>query len=65
MDAKSDEIIFMNYALNFKAYRVFNKTSLIVEKSIHIVFDETNAALRKDVVENDVDIKDLRIEEPK
>ena len=65
MDAKSDKAIFMSYALNSKAYRVFNKTSLIVEESIHIIFDETNAASRKDVVDDDVDIEDLRIEEPK
>ena len=44
MDAKSDEAIFMGYAWNSKAYRVFNKTSLIVEESIHIVFYETNVA---------------------
>ena len=37
MDANSDEAIFMGYALNSKAYRVFNKTSLIVEESIHVV----------------------------
>ena len=36
MDAKSDEAIFMDYALNSKIYRVFNKTSLIVEESIHV-----------------------------
>ena len=34
MDAKSDETIFMGYALNSKAYKVFNKTYLIVEESI-------------------------------
>ena len=33
MDAKSDKIIFIGYTLNFKAYRVFNKTSLIVKES--------------------------------
>ena len=50
-----------------KVYKVFNKTSLIVEESIHIVFDETNAALRKGVIvdDDDVDIEDLRIEDPK
>ena len=37
IDTKSDETIFMGYALNSKTYRVFNKTSLIVEKSIHVV----------------------------
>ena len=50
MDAKSDGEIFMGYALNSKAYRVFNKTSLIVEESIHIFFDETNVAPRKVVL---------------
>ena len=65
MDAKSDEIIFMGYALNSKAYRVFNKTSLIVEESIHIIFDETSVASRNVVVDDDVDIEDLRIKKPK
>ena len=51
---------FIGYALNSKAYKVFNKTSLIVEESIHIVFDETNAPSRK-VIYNDVDIEDLKI----
>ena len=66
MDAISDEVIFMGYALNSKVYRVFNKTSLIVEELINVVFDETNATLRKGVVvDDDVDIENLNIEEPK
>ena len=66
MDAKSDEAIFMGYALNSKAYRVFNKTSLIVEESIHVVFDKTNVASRKGIiVDDEVDIEDQNIEEPK
>ena len=66
MDAKSDEAIFMGYALNSKAYRVFNKTSLIIEKSIHVVFYETNAAQRKGVIANDdADIEDQVVEESK
>ena len=66
MDAKSDEEIFMGYALNSKVYRVFNKTSLIVEESIHVVFDETNVAPRKDVIANDdSDIEDQIVEEQK
>ena len=66
MDAKSDEAIFMSYALNSKAYRVFNKISLIVEESIHVIFDETNVAPRKSVIVNDdVDIEDQIVEEPK
>ena len=66
MDAKSDETIFMGYALNSKAYRVFNKTSLIVEESIHIVFYETNITPRKGVItDDDVDIEDQAVEKPK
>ena len=34
-------------------------------KSLHIIFYETNAAPRKRVVDDDVDIEDLRIEELK
>ena len=55
MDAKSDEAILMGYALNSKAYRIFNKTSLVVEESIHVVFD---AAPRKVVLDEDADFKD-------
>ena len=63
MDAKSDEAIFMGYALNFKAQRVFNKTYLIVEESIHVVFYETNVALRKGViVDDEADIEHQNIE---
>ena len=65
IDAKSDETIFMGYALNSKAYRVFNKTSLIVEESIHVVFDETNVTPRKGIIVDEADIEDQNIEEPK
>ena len=41
-DAKSDEAIFLDYSTASKAFRVFNKRTLVVEESIHIVFDETN-----------------------
>ena len=58
MDAKSDEAILMGYALNSKAYRVFNKTSLVVEESIHVVFDETDAAPRKVAVNDDADFEE-------
>ncbi|WRX16394.1 Integrase [Theobroma cacao] len=51
-DAKSDEAIFLGYTLNSKAYRVFNKRTLIIEESIHVVFDESNA-LQKEVHDDD------------
>ena len=66
MDAKTDEAIFMGYALNSKAYRVFNNTSLTIEESIHVVFYKTNVAPRKGVIANDdADIKDQAVEESK
>ena len=47
MDAKSDKAIFMSYALHFKAYKVFNKSSLIVEESMHVIFYKTNVTPKK------------------
>lgn len=35
-DIKSDEGIFLRYSSIFKAYRVFNKRTLVIEESIHI-----------------------------
>ena len=46
-DAKSDEGIFLGYSTNSKAYRVFNKRTLVVEDLIHVIFDEANSTLRK------------------
>jgi hypothetical protein len=39
-DAKSDEGIFIGYALNSRAYRVFNKKTLSVMESSNVVFDD-------------------------
>ena len=41
-DPKSCEGIFLGYASNSKAFRVFNKTTLKVEESIHVIFYEAN-----------------------
>jgi hypothetical protein len=41
-DAKSDEGIFLGYSTKSKAYRVFNKRTMVVDESMHVVFDETN-----------------------
>ena len=64
MDVKSEEVIFIGYALHSKAYRVFNKSSLIVEQSMHIIF-ETNATPRKVVDGDDAGIENTKEEEPK
>ena len=41
-DERSDEAVFLGYATDSKAYRVYNKRTLSVEESVHILFDETN-----------------------
>ena len=39
-DSKSDDAIFLGYSSTSKAYRVYNKRTLVVEESIHVTFDE-------------------------
>ena len=34
-------MIFLGYFTSSKAYRVFNKRTLVVEESIYVVFDES------------------------
>ena len=51
-DARSDEGIFLGYCISSKAYKVFNKNSLIIEESMHVVFDKS-IAKPKDIDEND------------
>lgn len=41
-DAKSDKGIFLGYSTTSRAYRVFNKRTLVVEESMHVIFDESN-----------------------
>ena len=42
-DAKFYEAIFVGYSNTSKAYRVFNKSTLTIEESIHVKFEESNA----------------------
>jgi len=58
-DAKSDEGIHIGYALNGHVYRVFNKRLLTVEKSMHVVFDESDNYMPKPV-SDDLECDDLR-----
>ena len=39
-DTKTDEGIFLGYSTHSKAYRVYNKRTMIIEESVNIVFDE-------------------------
>ena len=41
-DAHSDEAIFLGYAINSKAYRIYNLRTKVVEESIHVNFDEND-----------------------
>ena len=53
-DAKSDKGIFFGYSTHSKAYRVFNKRTLLVEKLVHITFNEHNSLSRNPICD-DVD----------
>jgi len=57
-DAKMDEGVFLGYATQSHAYRVYNKRLMTVEESMHVVFDETNPKLQNQVSKN-VDEEDL------
>ena len=52
-DSKSDEAIFLGFSPTSKTYHVFNKRTLIDEESIHIVFDESNFSISKNIASND------------
>ncbi|XP_059632627.1 uncharacterized protein LOC132275215 [Cornus florida] len=56
-DAKSDEGIFLGYSSISKAYRVYNKKTLLVVESIHVVFDESPTSPTKSVMDNDEEVE--------
>ena len=51
-------VFFLGYSITSKAYRLYNKRTLVVEESIHVTFDESNSSsTEKVVVDDDVDEK--------
>jgi hypothetical protein len=57
---KAVERFLLGYDSNTKAYRVFNKSSGLVEVSSDVVFDETNGSPREQVVDvDDIDEEDV------
>jgi hypothetical protein len=52
---KDVEGFLLGYESNTKAYRVFNKSSGLVEVSSDVVFDETNGSPREQVDLDDID----------
>ena len=61
-DPKSDEGIFLGYSTSSKAYRVFNKKTLVVEENTHVVFDESRSQINHPIKE-DEDILEDKLEE--
>jgi transposase InsO family protein len=53
------EGFLLGYDSNTKAYRVFNKSSGLVEVSSNIIFDETNGSPREQVNLDDIDEDDV------
>jgi transposase InsO family protein len=56
---KAVEGFLLGYDSNARAYRVFNKSSSLVEVSSDVVFDETNGSPREQVDLDDVDEDDI------
>jgi hypothetical protein len=52
---KAVEGFLLGYDSNTKAYRVFNKSSGLVEVSSDVVFDETNGSPREQIDLDDID----------
>ena len=61
-DAKSDEGIFLGYSSVSKAFRIFNKRTLIIEESIHVVFNEISE-IKKNDLDDDVNFDSLNLNE--
>ncbi|KAI0496428.1 hypothetical protein KFK09_022744 [Dendrobium nobile] len=57
LDPKSDEGVFLGYSSVGKYFRVFNKRTLVVEETTHVVFDESDP--KKHGVEDDDDIGEI------
>ena len=56
LDPKFDVGIFLGFSNSSKAYRVYNKRTLVVEESMHVTFDESNpSSAEKGVVNDDAD----------
>ena len=60
-DVITDEGIFIGYSIHRKAYRVYNKRTLLVEESVHINFDEYNSISRK-VISDDINEVEKNLE---
>ena len=55
-DPRSDEAIFLGYSSHSKACKVFNKRTLCVKESVHVLFDKTNSLVGIDAQEDDFEL---------
>ena len=53
-DAKSYEVIFVWYSNTSKAYTVFIRTTLTIEESMHVKFEESNSFV-KNIVDSQIE----------
>ncbi|XP_070025549.1 uncharacterized protein [Nicotiana sylvestris] len=51
-DAKSDEVIFLGYSSQSKAYKIYNKRTQCIEESVHVIFDESYPSCEKSAEED-------------
>jgi len=63
-DPRSDEAIFVGYSSHSKAYKVFNKRTLCVEESVHVLFDESNSLVEHDVQDEEFKLGLVRKDSP-
>ena len=59
-EPRNDEAIFLGYSSHSKAYKVFNKRTLCVEKSVHVLFDETNSLIEHDTKDEEFKLDLMR-----
>ena len=48
--------IFLGYSSHSKAYKVFNKRTLCVEESVHVLFDESNSLVENYAQDEDFEL---------
>ena len=47
----------MGYASKSKAYRVFNKRTLVIEESVHVTFDESNSTMTSEINDEEIGLE--------
>jgi len=53
---RSDGAIFLGYSSHSKAYKVFNKRTLCIEESVHVLFDESNSLVEIEAQDEDFEL---------